>query len=330
MYKCPRSAQEWKSRHIRPLYSVQLKGGLNIRPLCSVQLLVQTLPEMSSSSGDSPCGSCKKLVLSTDKALECDLCSTWSHLSYIGAPTKSYELLQKCSRLIPWICASCKTSLGTVVSTVQSLKQENKALRLQLAELKASVGELLEWQEHTSTGGSTELQTQNEQCVLKVNDTRGTTSDASRLCLSQDWSSVAKTKPPVSEVSSSNERKFNIFMYGMKESKKGTSRGKCMSNDLNSASNIIGNICPDITCQAIRDCIRLGRYSEDRCRPMLVKLNRSCDVFSTLANRYKLTKSSGVYIKAHQSKKERVTELTLLRQRWSLLQSGHDKKQIRI
>ena len=110
------------------------------------------------------------------------------------------------------------------MSTVQSLKQENEALRLQLAELKASVGELLKRQEHTSTGGSKELQTQNEQRVLKVNDTRGTTSDASRLFLSQDWSSVAKTKPPVSEVSSSNERKFNIIMYSMKESKKGTVR----------------------------------------------------------------------------------------------------------
>ena len=93
-----------------------------------------------------------------------------------------------------------------------------------------------------------------------------------------------------------------------------TPRHVRMSNDTKSASETIQEVCPDITCQAIRDCVRLGSYTEGRNRPLLVKLNRSCDALSILANRHKLLQSSTpvVFIKPHQSPHERSTEATLL------------------
>ena len=105
-----------------------------------------------------------------------------------------------------------------------------------------------------------------------------------------------------------------------------------MSNDTKSASETIQEVCPDITCQAIHDCVRLGSYTEGRNRPSLVKLNRSCDALSILANRHKLLQSSTpvVFIKPHQSPHERSTEATLLCQRKLLIESGTDKKDIRI
>lgn len=84
------------------------------------------------------------------------------------------------------------------------------------------------------------------------------------------------------------------------------------------------------TCHAIRNCVRLGSYTERRNPPLLIKLNHSCDVLSILPNRHKLLQSSTVFIKPYQSPHDRSTEATVLHQRKLLIESGTDKKDIRI
>ena len=88
-----------------------------------------------------------------------------------------------------------------------------------------------------------------------------------------------KTKPSVPSKSASypesaklvspEEQKFNEIIYGIKDCKKGTPRHVRTSNDMKSVSEIIQGICPDIPSQAIRDSVRLGRYTEGRNRPLL-------------------------------------------------------------
>ena len=39
-------------------------------------------------------------------------------------------------------------------------------------------------------------------------------------------------------------------------------------------------LCPELTEQSIRDCSRLGKYTSDRIRPLLIQLFRSCDASS--------------------------------------------------
>lgn len=97
----------------------------------------------SSCSEDAPCGNCQELVKADNQALECDLCSTWFHVGCVGASTESYELFQRCDGLIPWFCPSCKPTLKTSLTAVQNLKDENEALRFQLAELHEIVQKLL-------------------------------------------------------------------------------------------------------------------------------------------------------------------------------------------
>ena len=90
-----------------------------------------------------------------------------------------------------------------------------------------------------------------------------------------EWSSVVKKKtktkrsipsksasyPESAKLVSPEERKFNVIIYGIKECKKGTPRHVRTSNDMKSVSEIIQGICPDIPRQAIRDSVRLGRYT---------------------------------------------------------------------
>ena len=70
--------------------------------------------------------------------------------------------------------------------------------------------------------------------------------------------------------------------------------------------------------------------SNDRHRPVLVKLTRSCDVSNILANRGKLSNLPGISIKPLMSPKERNTESILLRERYIVINSGTSRSVIKI
>ena len=72
------------------------------------------------------------------------------------------------------------------------------------------------------------------------------------------------------------------------------------------------------------------KYTKARRRPILVKMSRSCEVSSILANRRKLAESPGVSIKPEMTREERSIESTLLRKRWELLNTGVHRGNIKI
>ena len=79
---------------------------------------------------------------------------------------------------------------------------------------------------------------------------------------------------------SNPDRKFCVVVYGLNENPKGTPKHCRISNDVKSASELNQPLCPELTEQSIRDCSRLGKYTSDRNRPLLIQLFRSCDASS--------------------------------------------------
>ena len=63
-------------------------------------------------------------------------------------------------------------------------------------------------------------------------------------------------------------------------------------------------------------------------RPILVKLNRPTEVLKLLSSKESLP--NGVSFKPDQSKQQRTIESILLKERWKLIQSGTDRKVIKI
>ena len=102
-----------------------------------------------------------------------------------------------------------------------------------------------------------------------------------------------------------------------------------MTRDMDSVTSIAKSACPTLTEQSICDCTRLGKYSPDRHRPLLVKLTRSCEAATILANRIKV-QAPGIFIKPHLTQQERANEIILLRERRSLINSGITKHNIKI
>ena len=94
-------------------------------------------------------------------------------------------------------------------------------------------------------------------------------------------------------------------------------------------TSIFTNLVSSITSQSIRDCSRLGKYNEQRRpRPILVHLNQANDVAILLSKRSSL--SNPIVLKPFPSPEERANEVILLKERWSLIQSGVERGLIKI
>ena len=116
----------------------------------------------------------------------------------------------------------------------------------------------------------------------------------------------------------------------MKESPKGTHRASRTKSDMESCTQILKQTNDDIGYHSIRDCIQLGKYksSSTRPRPILVKLTRVLDANTVLYNRSKAP--DNITIKLDMSLEEKLRESILLSERWNLICSGIDKKDIKI
>ena len=91
-------------------------------------------------------------------------------------------------------------------------------------------------------------------------------------------------------------------VYGVSESSTVTSYYTRSRNDFKSVADIILTpVSGDISI-FICDCVRVGKYDQSPSRPILVKLNSSCDVQNILSNRFYLSQT--ITIKPQLSKNE--------------------------
>ena len=126
-----------------------------------------------------------------------------------------------------------------------------------------------------------------------------------------------------------NQRRFNIVVYGVKECASGTNRHNRLINDSSEVAAMITRIDSSIPESSILDVTRLGTYNNDRNRPILAKLARTCEVSSILSQRGSL-RGSGLAVKPDLSKQERLVDQILMKKRWELIQSGTRREHISI
>jgi len=109
-----------------------------------------------------------------------------------------------------------------------------------------------------------------------------------------------------------DDRKFNVVVFGIDESSNGTPRASCIKKDMEERLQLTNN---DISFHSIRDCFRLGKYNPNRSkpRPILVKLAWAFDADIVLYNRSKVP--NGILIKPDMNPEERKIEAALLSER---------------
>ena len=144
--------------------------------------------------------------------------------------------------------------------------------------------------------------------------------------VSNSKSTVVTTQHSTPTSSLTSDRKFNLVIYGIEECPNGTSRPERVKHDIEKGHSVLSKVDEDINANSMRDCLRLGKYKKDqgRPRPLLLKLNRAIDVISVLSNRASIEDKS-IIIKPDMSPEEKQKEAILLKERWSLMQSGVNK-----
>ena len=136
--------------------------------------------------------------------------------------------------------------------------------------------------------------------------------------------------PPNVSRGSYTDKKFNVILYGINECQPGMSKLSRLQSDLASVVSVLSTIDSSIHIQSIKDCFRLGKFSpgKPRPRPILVRFIRIAEVTSILSRKGKLSRPYS--IKPDMSYEQRLRESVIMKERWSLIQSGIDRKDIKI
>ncbi len=262
------------------------------------------------------CIVCEKVIKDSDEtnkvkgqdSLLCEgSCQRWMHRTCAGISKQAAENSDE-----PFLCHRCNSSRQA--KEIFTLKAIVAKLESELALLKAK--------ESPSVPQLEEAHVRPSYAIHVTHTASGTTTQSQ---LDLEVINLTKTK-------SNPDRKFNIVVYGIKESPDGTSRRNRMSHDNQEVLDILETVDSAITVQSIRDCFRMGKYSEGkkRPRPILVKMSRSSEVQSILTNRRNLAEKQSISIKADMSFKERAVEKILLKKRWELMGEGVEKGKMKI
>ncbi len=226
-------------------------------------------------------------------------CQGWLHRTCAGVPKPVFQAISLSQD--PFLCVYCK-----------NIKQEEKITNLEstIQDLRGVIDNL----------------TQNAKKPVTQEPTVNWSSYAEVVQSTLPTNHLSLPTLP----SNPGDRKYNIVVYGIQECAKGSSRHIRLSEDTGAVVSLVEKVDDSIPAQSIRDCVRLGKYDEKRHRPILVKLSRTCEVSSILAGRKNLRGSPGFSIKPDMTKAEREIEATLLKKRWELIESGIERKDIKI
>ena len=257
-------------------------------------------------------------------AIFCEgLCKEWLHRQCAGLSKAAFDFASQSQD--PFFCPQCRLDiqsreLSTLKAAIATLNEELTAVKNQLSNSQPSP---------STTTPSSSFTTSNQA------DSKAASEIPRDIPLQPQHIQQQGTYPQV-QYSRQPDKKFNVVIYGIEECPKGTPKHERFNRDLENIMTVISSVDTDssIQPQSIRDHFRLGKFKNSsqtqqcRPRPILVRFIRSADVSHILSRRRSLQQPFS--IKPDMSPKERSRDSTLMKERWSLIQSGTDRKYIRI
>jgi len=267
-----------------------------------------TRPDLTTKSMEI-CPICEELIKESvgkkvgDDAIMCDgICSGWLHRRCAGLSKAAYIELSKSDD--PFYCPQCRLNKQQLELDAMRKTVEELASKLTNVCNKLSNGTLsLEVSEKTNSP---------------------TYCDITRRARGNE----TNIRSPVHSIP--DERKFNLVIYGQDECNETTKKSERARMDREAVVSILSKVDGQVNGNSVRDCFRLGKYVNGKRRPILTRLVRSCDVQSILSKRSRLKDLPSIRIKPDMSKQERKVESLLLKERRQLINSGQDRKSIKI
>ena len=233
-------------------------------------------------------------------------CNTWLHRQCVALSVTCFKQLDK-----SYLCPNCK--LDKQQSEIINLNSEITALKSVLSSLEDKIMSLSPVDQATANNAPSNHVQRSYADTLK--------------------STIASVSKELTSANNQSERKFNVVLYGVDESPEGTRKHVRVTHDHDSVVEVVQTLDSSLDQQSIRDCFRIGKYSKEKSRPILIKLARVQSVTSILSNLKKLSedpKHRKISIKRDMSKQERQNERLLLKERYQLIEAGTSRKDLRI
>ena len=263
-----------------------------------------------------------------DNGLLCEFCYHWEHSRCAGISDEAYDILSDSSPNIMFFCTTCRPKVTGALKFFNEMQDKQNALEAKIAKIEdnlrkqTSFVKRLENVEAKVTSG-----TERSNQVLKPSQPIAPTKNAAAnpAATYKNNNQLSIPKP-----ASSLDKKFNVVVYGLKESPANTSKHDRTKHDLDCLMKVFSDLKLSITPESMKDFHRLGKYDQNNThpRPILVKFLRAFE--ATLVLSCKSSLSSGIAIKPDMSAEERKIESILLKERRSLIDSGTESKHIKI
>lgn len=291
-----------------------------------------TTAEASSKKVVVKCPICDNIIRETvgkrlgQDAIECNgSCATWLHRHCAGLTREAY--LAASNTDTPFYCPQCRLDqqeldIKSLRDLVTKLSSQLSVACEEIACLKRS--SLSEPESVNSSNGDQGTRSVDGPSVIVNTGASGSRSYAqvARGSLQQESSFFTSSK--------SHDRKSNLVLFGVDECDTGTSWLQRSMNDIGNVTSILTGLDQSIHNSSVLECKRLGKFKPDstNSRPILARMARPVDVMCVLSNKNKLT--GPIFIKPDLTREERNIEKLLLKERWTLIQSGISRRDIRI
>ena len=234
-------------------------------------------------------------------------CDGWVHRRCAGPKKAKFIAYTNTDESVKFFCPTCR--IDRLEAAMIALKEELDSTRTEIELLKANP--------HANI--------QNKSFAQAASG-----SNPSIITTCRSDSQERKQPSKINHVATST-RKSNLVIFGLKELPKGTKRHERLSSDIEEATNLLSCIDPIINDYSVRECVRLGNYDQNHCRPVLAMLNRPRDVASILSKKAScVSLPPNVQIRPDLSKEERAIKACLLKERRELINSGTERSQISI
>lgn len=98
-------------------------------------------PKSKNFCKETDCFVCNKTVHNQDQALSCDCCEFWHHIECVGVSQEVYIFLNKSQQEggIQWFCKKCDFGVKSILKTVVSMQQSQRAIEKRLDKVEEKV-----------------------------------------------------------------------------------------------------------------------------------------------------------------------------------------------
>ena len=246
-------------------------------------------------------------------------------------------LLSAMKRSDPFQCSQCrleaqedeishlKKSVSAHESEIDSLKSVANQLTSKIADICHELAALKQPPSAQETDGSSGASPASYDAA----SIRGHALQPQQPASTHVLESTLPGKPTTRDLYSA-DRKFNLVVFGISECPPGTAQCTRFAHDLNEVVNILSLVDDSIQSHSVKDLRRLGEYKGKNGKPraVLVKMIRAADASCILSKKQSVP--SPFSVKQDIPWEERQRRKTLMNERWTLIQTGVLRSDIRV